>query len=646
MQKIFILIIINIMSKNLFAQLSVASIFTDNMVLQQKKANKIWGTAKAGAAINVQYKENKISATANKNGEWFVALKPLVADKLNKAFIIFISSNNEKIELKNILVGEVWLCSGQSNMEFTMNNFKDVYVDEIKTANNDNIRFAVIEKKFDNKENTNARLSTTWEAINTNTIGDCSAVAYFYAKKLYERLKVPIGLVNVAWSGTPAQAWVDTSTLKRFEDYHNFYNKNILPINFTTLESVRRVKEEKYLQIVKQAASNFKEIVKMDFDDSQWEKTTLPKNWEENGHPNVDGIGAYRISFVLPKNMLGKKAVLHLPAIDDEDSTYINGKFIGTKYSWNEKRVYDLPTNILLEGKNTITIWVNDTGGGGGLADDADNFYLDIEGIKIPLKGNALFKILAQLEPVLENVNYADLQNQPAVLFNGMIAPLLNYTFRGVIWYQGESNATKYEEYKTLFPSLIKNWRSRFKQNNFPFLFVQLSSYNPNKTEPLISDWAFLREAQTETLKLSQTAMVVTYDIGDQWDIHPKKKKEVGDRLAANAFKIVYGFKNEVASGPTFGTITSLYNTIAIVFNNIGGGLKQHGKNLLGFEVAGADKKFRVATSAIIKDNTVVVGNSEIPKPLYVRYAWANAPLDANLFNAEGFPALPFRNDK
>lgn len=633
------------MSNNVSAQLKVASIFTDNMVLQQKKPNKIWGTAKADAVINVQYKENKISAIANKNGEWSVALKPLLADKLNKEFIIFISSNDEKIAIKNILVGEVWLCSGQSNMEFTMNNFKDVYAGEIKTANNDNIRFAVIEKKFDNKENTNARLSTTWSAINTNTIGDCSAVAYFYAKKLYERLKVPIGLVNVAWSGTPAQAWVDTKTLQPFHEYDSFYKKNIEPINFTTLESARRVKGEKYLQTVKKAATDFKEIIKIDFDDSQWEKTTLPKNWEENGHPNVDGIGAYRISFTLSQNMLDKKAVLHLPAIDDEDSTYVNGTFIGTKYSWNEKRVYDVPTNLLHEGKNVITIWVNDTGGGGGLADDANNFYVEIDENKIALKGNALFKILAQAEPVLENVNYADLQYQPSVLFNGMIAPLLNYTFRGVIWYQGESNATKYDEYKTLFPSLIKNWRSRFNQNDFPFLFVQLSSYNPNNTEPAISDWAFLREAQTETLKLPQTAMAVTYDIGDQWDIHPKKKKEVGDRLAANAFKMVYGFKNEVASGPTFSSYKIDGNAINIFFKNDNTSLKYTGIKISGFVIAGADKQFLPAKVEIM-GKAIKVSNAAILKPMYVRYAWKNSAMEANLFNSAGLPALPFRTDK
>ncbi len=633
------------MTNNLVAQLKVASIFTDNMVLQQKKSNAIWGTAKAGTIVKIQCKENIVGAIANKSGEWNAVLKPLQVDKLNKAFSISISSNNEKIEVKNILVGEVWLCSGQSNMEFTMDNFKDVYADEIKTASNDNIRFTVIEKRFDSKENANARLSSTWNVINTNTIGDCSAVAYFYAKKLYERLKVPIGLVNVAWSGTPAQAWVDTKTLQAFKEYDSFYKKNIIPINFTTLESIRRVKEEKYLQLIKKAALDFKAIIKTDFDDSQWEKTTLPKNWEENGHPNIDGIGAYRISFTLPKNIENKKAVLHLPAIDDEDSTYVNGKFVGTKHSWNEKRVYDIPATTLQEGNNTIAIWVNDTGGGGGLADDADNFYLEIEGNKIPLKGNASFKILAQLEPVLENLNFSDLQNQPSVLFNGMIAPLLNYTFRGVIWYQGESNAAKYEEYRTLFPSLIKNWRNRFKQNNFPFLFVQLSSYNPNKNEPAISDWAFLREAQTETLKLPQTAMAVTYDIGDQWDIHPKKKKEVGERLAANAFKIVYGFKNEIANGPTFSSYKIVGNAINIFYNIDNVGLKYNREKIGGFVIAGADKQFLPAKVEIVGSGVKVISD-KITKPMYVRYAWANAPMEANLFNAAGLPALPFRTDK
>ena len=628
-------------SANLFAQLKPAGIFTDNMVLQQKKANNIWGTAKPAEKVTVSFEGKKYFAAANIKGDWSVKITPL---KAGKAGDIKIETIKEKIILKNILVGEVWLCGGQSNMELTMNFFKQTYKNEIALAKNDNIRFTVIKRKTDNKENTVINLSKKWIAIDSTSIIDCSATAYFYAKKLYEKLQVPIGLVNVAWSGTPAQAWVDEKTLNNFNDYKKMYDSEIKPINFDELPALQKKEEAIFAEQVKNATVVFKNFLQPQYILSEWKKTTvLGGNWETKGYANFDGVAAYRITFNLPESIIDKDAILHLPAIDDEDSTYINGNFIGSSNKWNQQRNYNVSANKLKPGENIITIWVNDTGGGGGFADDANNFYLQLGSNKIVLNDSADFKILAKKSVLSGTITSADIQNRPAVLFNGMIAPLLPYTFAGVIWYQGESNAIKYVEYQTLFPALINNWRNRFSQAVFPFLFVQLSSYNPTKKEPLVSNWAFLREAQTFTLKLPNTGMVVTYDIGDETDIHPKKKMEVGDRFAAAAFKNVYGFKNIIAGGPIFKNATILNDSIKINFSNTGKGLKNSSEKLQGFLIAGEDKIFVAATAEII-GNTVMV--SGIKKPMYVRYAWANAPMAANLFNEEGFPAVPFRTDK
>jgi sialate O-acetylesterase len=288
---------------------------------------------------------------------------------------------------------------------------------------------------------------------------------------------------------------------------------------------------------------------------------------------------------------------------------------------------------------------VEDTGGGGGLNDDPSHFYIETNGKKIALSGAASMKILLRKNQVTNGVNLSSLQNQPAVLFNAMIAPLLPATIRGVIWYQGESNADKYVEYRTLFPALISNWRKRWASTDLPFLFVQLASYNPALKEPAENKWAGLREAQSYALQLPKTGMAVTIDVGDQVDIHPKRKREVGERLAANAFNIVYGMKNEVPAGPMYKSHTITGNTIVINYDYTGKGLWQKGDKLMGFTIAGENKEF-VPANAVIQGNTVVVSAAEISTPVYVRYAWADAPMDANLYNKEGLPAAPFRTDK
>jgi sialate O-acetylesterase len=622
-------------------QLKLPSIFSSGMVLQRDAKINVWGWSQPGADVKIRFLNKQYTCKVDVEGLWRTRLAPA---KAGTGGDMTITAEQEQIVLKDILIGEVWVCSGQSNMEFPMNAFKDFYAKEIAASKNDAIRYTTLKKSYDNNERTDAEISNKWTAVNPETVGDCSAVAYFFAKKLHERLKVPVGLIVTSWGGTPAQAWMDTKAIVPFENYQRQYDNAIRPLDFSKMRELQIQAEQTFRKRIGEEAAKFKAYLPLGYDDSGWENTTLPGAWEGAGHPDFDGIAAYRMEFVVPEVVAGKAATLYLPAIDDIDSTYINGVFLGSRTVWNEKRIYNIPAGVLKAGKNMLSIWVEDDQGGGGLANDADHFYVDAGTAKIPLKGAARFKMLAPLESATAGVNLSSIQNAPSVLFNAMIAPLLNLSFRGVIWYQGESNAYAHEEYRTLFPGLIQNWRQRFHLGDFPFLFVQLSSYNPAGPEPAVSDWAFLREAQTLTLKLPNTGMAVSTDVGDQYDIHPKRKKEVGERLAAHAFRISYGFSKEISEGPSFQSTIIRNNSIVVGYKNVGRGLKQNGTVLNGFAVAGADKKFYPA-AASISGNMVVVNSTQVAKPVYVRYAWASAPLQANLYNKEGFPAVPFRTD-
>lgn len=642
-QRLFLSLAIVLNAQSMMAAIRLPQLFTDNMVIQHGSKVHVWGTATPNEKVSVSLFGNLVETVAKADGSWEVWFRDKLAGQRGE---LIVTSGMESIKLKNIIAGEVWICSGQSNMEFPLSSFKGYYEKEIKNSANNWIRYATVQNLYSNREETDAALRIGWTPVDENTVGNCSAVAYFFARKLYERLKVPIGIIISSWGGTPAQAWMDETGIKDFANYAKAYDKGIKPLDFSKLNELKQKSEEAFRQKSSVVAASFKEYLQTNYDDSGWEEVTLPGVWENAGHPDFDGLAAYRISFTLPPGSAGKEAVLHLPAIDDIDSTYINGQLIGTHRVWNELRTYKIGQGVLKDGKNMLTIWVEDGQGGGGLNNDPANYYIEIQNNKIPLKGTARLKLLLPLEQSASGVNLSSVQNSPCVLFNAMIAPLLPLSFRGVIWYQGESNVSQYEEYRTLFPAMITRWRKRFGKDDMPFLFAQLSSYNPAVTEPVVSEWALLREAQTMTLQLPNTGMAVTTDVGDQFDIHPIRKKEVGERLAANAITKVYGAKNEIASGPVFNSTNAIVQAMQVFFDDAGSGLMIKGENLKGFSLAGEDKVFYPANGTIYGVNSVIISSDKVKDPVYVRYAWADAPLEANLYNKEGFPAIPFRTDK
>lgn len=625
------------------AQLRLPAFFADNMVLQQKKVNRIWGWASPGQLVQVDFLEKNYPAYADANGNWSVFLEAAAAGKTGT---MLVWAGEKEFEFKNVVFGEVWVCSGQSNMEWRMDMLKETYPQELKTARNDNIRFMVVEKTLATSPQKDLPVSTKWTPVTPETVGACSAVAYWYAKKLQKELNVPVGLIVTAWGGTPAQSWTSFEGLHDFSGYRQNFIDNIHPLKLEDMSRKLQEGRDAFRRTVDAKADYMKQLVQPGFDDSQWKEMYLPKPWEAQGFPALDGIVAFRLSFNVTAGEAGKEATLNMPAIDDIDSTYINGTFIGTMSQWDALRTYKIPAGILKEGKNILVIKVRDDQGGGGLSDGAVKFSITTGSRIIELKGNARFDIIAVLPDLTGG--YGALEHQPAVLYNAMIAPLLPLSIQGAIWYQGESNADNKAdaiEYNKLFPAMIQDWRQRWGQGEFPFLFVQLATFGAIQSQPADANWGYLREAQSATLSLPNTGMAVTTDIGNPLNIHPVQKQEVGDRLAAEAMRVVYGKTSLPSTGPQFSSFKIKGNQVILDFKNTGKGLLAKAGSLKQFAVAGADKKFYWA-EAVIVGRQIIVTCKQVPNPVAIRYAWANSPVDANLYNKEGFPASPFRTDR
>ena len=625
------------------AQLRLPAFFSDNMVLQQKKVNRVWGWADPGQLVQVDFLEKNYPAYADANGNWSVFLDAASAGKTGT---MAVWAGETTFEFNNVAIGEVWVCSGQSNMEWRMDMLKETYPQELKTARNDNIRFMVVEKTLATSPQKDLPVSTKWTAVTPETVGACSAVAYWYAKQLQKELKVPIGLIVTAWGGTPAQSWTSFEGLHDFSKYTQNFIDKIHPLKLEDMSRKLQEGRDAFRRTLEAKGAYMKQLVLPGFDDSQWKEMYLPKPWEAQGFPALDGIVAFRLSFNVDAADAGKEATLDMPAIDDIDSTYINGTFIGTMRQWDALRKYKIPAGVLKAGKNILVIKVQDDQGGGGLSDGAVKFAVTTGSRTIELKGNARYDIIAVLPDLTGG--FGALQQQPAVLYNAMIAPLLPLSIQGAIWYQGESNADNKAdaiEYNQLFPAMIRDWRQRWGQGEFPFLFVQLASFGAIQSQPADANWGYLREAQSATLSLPNTGMAVTTDIGNPFNIHPVQKQEVGERLAAEAMRVVYGKPNLLSTGPQFSSFKIKGNQIILDFKNTGKGLLTTIGPLKQFAIAGADKKFYWA-EAVIVGRQIIVTCKQVPKPVAVRYAWANSPVDANLYNKEGFQASPFRTDR
>jgi sialate O-acetylesterase len=618
------------------AEVRLPSILTDNMVLQREIPVNIWGWAIPGEKVTISLNNQKASVKADVEGKWKVQLTPM---KAGGPFEMHVYAKNE-IVLKNILIGDVWVCGGQSNMEWILQNSLN-WDKEADSAGLPNIRLLTISKKMSNTPKDDVE-NSKWLTCDANNAAVFSAIGYYFGKDLNHHLNVPIGLINSNWGGTDIETWISMESMQRDNDYKKII-ENMKSKALDSLQKEAELKERKWMDTV----TNFdRGIIEKwylaETNLSGWKEIQAPGIWESQGYQSLDGVAWYRKEFNLSTTEANAIAEVSLGPVDDFDETYINGKLIGKTEKYDIPRKYKIQPGILRAGKNVICVKVTDTGGGGGIWGNSNQMYIDAGGTKKSLAGTWLFRVSIDL-PAQKAAGSPN--SFPSMLYNAMIHPLLNFGIKGVIWYQGENNTGNPIKYRTLFPSLINDWRSNWKEGEFPFLFVQLANYMAPNSEPGQSNWAELREAQAMTLSVPKTGMACIIDIGEANSIHPLNKRDVGYRLALAAYKVAYN-ENIVFSGPVYKAMKIENDKIIIEFDNMGSGLLVRNKNgyINAFTIAGSDKTFHWA-KAFLEGNKVIVFSEEVKNPVAVRYAWANNPDDVNLYNKEMLPAVPFRTD-
>ncbi|MCM4157572.1 sialate O-acetylesterase [Gramella sp. AN32] len=617
--------------------LQLAGFFQEHMVIQRNKPIKIWGRAEAREKIEVNFGSQNSITKAGKDGKWKVEF-PALSEK--GPYILEVSGKSKTLELGDILIGDVWIASGQSNMEWPLRDtpFKEADSSFIKKGE---VRLLKLQPVMDYLPKSDIT-STGWQLLSQENIGNFSAVAYHFSKFINQEAGIPVGIISANLGATAVETWMSNNALAEFPQFKREVDHSK---SFKTLEAEFDNDKSKWSKDIYYDGIGMKEKwYSQKFENTEeWKPVKVAGNtWIENEDlKNFDGAVWFRKKFNLPENFSGNTFNLQLLQIDDFDITWVNGKKIGETFGKHNHRNYSVPVSDLKETGNTIVVRVFDAGGIGGFTTSAfwgnNILWGDWEyrkGIEID---SSRFD-----SPELPNVTPF---SSPGVLYNGVIAPLTQLQIKGVIWYQGESNEARAYEYRSLFPALIKDWRKQFSQDDFPFLFVQLANYREEDKEPKASKWAEIREAQSLALKELNTEMAVIIDIGEAGDIHPKNKKDVGQRLGMLAMNMSYDGTFD-SPGPRFSTMEIKDNGIYISFKNLKNRLTIKNKYgyIRGFQIAGSNKEFHWA-QASLKGNGVFVHSDEVPDPVAVRYAWSDNPGELDLVNSIGLPLEPFRTD-
>ncbi len=622
------------------SQLILPRLISNGMVLQRAATVRIWGWADPGETVTVDFISQKYKTLAGDDGCWEVFLKDLEAggpyDMEIKA--------SATIVVRDILVGEVWVCSGQSNIELMMERVKDQYPEDIINCSYPEIRHFSVVQRYDFNKSYSDFSDGCWEAACPETIRRFSAVGYFFAKAIHEKYNVPVGFIKAAIGGSPIESWISEEALAP----HPEAIRTLLP--YKDEEYVKKVLTiDEKITGSWQGSLNRNDAGLTDkepwyaenIDTSDWTIMELPANFYDEGLESFNGVIWFRKEIEVPEEMLSTPVRLWLGRIVDSDQAYVNGQFVGETAYQYPPRKYDVPQGLLRKGKNVIAVRVICNNGSGEFISDK-TYKLIAPDCSVELTGQWKYKVGAFCGPQPETTF---VQWQPTGLFNGMLAPVTKYAVRGAVWYQGEANTSKPQEYHGLMRTLVKDWRKRWNQDSLPFVIVQLPNYGVQDKQPSESQWAELREAQLDALCMQDTAVTVNIDLGEWNDLHPLRKKDVGERVALAAGKIAYG-EGLVASGPVYRDMEVIGSKIAISFLNTGSGLStRDGLELRHFAISGKDSGF-VWANAKIDGNRVIVWAEGITEPVAVRYAWADNPETANLINMEGLPAAPFRTDR
>lgn len=651
---------LSLMSATASAEVRLAGVFGDHMVLQRGAPIRVWGTAQAGEAVRVWLGDNTRNSRhvrADADGRWQVQLPAAPA---GGPHVLTVRATNT-LALRDVLVGDVWLCSGQSNMAWTVAQSQDAAA-ELAAADHPRIRHMQVAHRASLQPQRDLA-SAAWQVSSPDTAGQFSAVGYFFAVALQRARggdSVPIGLVNASWGGSHIETW--TSPRAALADPVLAPVVKAMPGDAAAyattqaeraLAGVRRWQGDLPMPATStataaaaaaagaaQGPANWAAVA---LDDQAWPRLNAPQAWEEQGLPNFDGTLWYRRHIELTSEQAAGDAQLHLAMVDDCDQTWVNGQRVGGLCQWDAPRRYPVPAGLLHGGSNLIAVRVVDTGGGGGFHGQAYDMRLDTAAGSLPLHGPWKARVEASLAKIEPGFN-----DLPTLLFNGMLQPLTPMRLSGVLWYQGESNVPRAARYAQDFQNLITDWRAQWQQPGLPFLYVQLAAFLPLTSNSLQgSPWAELRDAQRQALALPGTGMVVATDVGDANDIHPRNKRAVGERLAALALQQVHGHKRLAAGGPVYRRLEHLDGgRIALSFADPSAGLavRGGGEQVAGFAVAGADHRFAPAR-AVLRGSGVVVWSDLVPRPQAVRYGWVNNPEQSNLVNRAGLPASPFRSD-
>jgi sialate O-acetylesterase len=641
----------------LSSDIRLAPLFTDHLVLQRNMNVPVWGWAAPGDRVEVSMNGSTVAAKANKDGKWIVELPAMTAGGPYSLEV----KGNRTLTLNDVLVGDVWLASGQSNMWWPIKSGELGVANrdaEVAAANYPNIRLFTVPQTTSLVPRLDIEAGD-WAACTPETAATFSAVAYFFGREMHAELGVPIGLIHSSWGGTLCEAWTSERALQALPDF---------------AAKLKRMEEE--APHMEKAEADYQKAMERwnaklasydrghedgvplwasrDLSTEEWNTMPLPGVWENQGYADLDGFMWYRKVLELPEAWRGKDLTLSLGPINDMDRTFFNGDLVGKHEGVGHAgtfRNYTVPGRLVVPHVNVVAIRVYDMGNLGGVYGNEQDMYVTLAGVpdapRIPLAGVWQHRPSAYLRDIPARpaapLMRAGEPNVPTVLYNAMIAPLVPYGITGAIWYQGESNAQRAFQYRSLFPAMIEDWRGRWGQGDFPFVYVQLANFFAPLPEPAASAWAELREAQDLTLRLKNTGMATIIDIGEAEDIHPQNKQDVGKRLSLVARRVAHG-ESIVYSGPRYKSHTVENGEVRIEFDHPGGGLvTQEGAPVQGFTIAGSDQRF-VWGEARIEGASVVVRSDAVAVPKAVRYAWADNPV-CNLYNKAGLPAAPFRTD-
>lgn len=617
----------------------VSPMFGDNMVLQRGKANRFWGWAKPGQAIRVEIAGQTATTVAGPDGRWQTEVK---VPAPGGPYTVKITGPEQSVVLHEVLVGDVWLCGGQSNMELGLSRTRNGD-DEIKSANHPEIRLFIVKQHV--SYSPTAVLQGSWKICSPQTVAEgagFSAVAYFFGRKLQDELHVPIGLIEDCWGGTPAESWMSPETLHQLKDFD--------PL-LAEIERLHAKGGPEYGSFLMHwldeydTGSQSNTWAATELDDSGWKTVQIPGGFSELGVADVPSLCWFRKEFTLPDPLPAGPAILCLGSIEKMDTAYLNGQWVGAS-SWVENpRVYVIKNGVLKPGRNVLTVRVFKLKPQGGFLAKPDELRLVLGNQSvIPLAGEWKGALSVDARPPHPlPLMFENYPTMPAILYEGMIQPVAPLAITGAIWYQGEANAERAYQYRTLLPAMIGDWRKLFGQGEFPFYIVSLPAFMHRRDQPGDDAWAELREAQALTArKVKNSGLAVTVDTGDPDNIHPKDKKVVGERLALCALAREFG-KKIFYAGPTFTSVEHLPGALKLHFRHTDGGLVVKGDKLEEFAVAGKDRQWHWAV-ARVEGDSVVVSSPMVSDPQAARYAWQADPV-ATLYNGAGLPAVPFRTD-